>query len=135
MDLELPAGFETAKHAHQPAAHAIVGQDIVGEGFFIDLAGVQILHRASGSFSFSQGSCLQSLCDLFDMVSKILEQDLIGPKIAHHPLHLADGAQVSAKYQTVESRECAGDFVLVFGDKLMHGRSPPVLWLSLATYK
>src|SRR6516225_220396 len=98
MDLEFRAGFEAAEHAHQPAAHAILGQDLAGDGFFVDLAGVQILERASGSFGFSQGSFLQAFRDLLYMVAEVLEEDLVGPQIAHHPVWMTDGAQVSAKY-------------------------------------
>jgi len=68
MDIEAPAGFDGAEHAHQPAAHAIVGQDIAGDGLFVDVAGVQIYHRAPGSLGLGQGSFLESLTDLFDIV-------------------------------------------------------------------
>ena len=73
MDLKFRAGFQAAEHADQPAAHAILGQDLAGDGFFIDLAGVQILHGASGSFRFSQGRFLQALRDLLHMGAKVLE--------------------------------------------------------------
>jgi len=43
MDLELPTGFETAEHAHQADADAILSQDVAGDGLFVGLAGVQIL--------------------------------------------------------------------------------------------
>src|ERR1700730_12534170 len=98
MDLEFPAGFKAAEHTDQPAAHAILGQDIAGDGFFIHLTGVQILHWASGSFRFSQGSFLQAFSDLLHVLAKVLEQDLVSPEIAHHPVRMTDGAQMSAKY-------------------------------------
>src|SRR5262249_17098369 len=61
MDLELPTGFEAAQHAYQSAAHAILGQDVAGDGLFVELTGIEILYRASASLGFSQGSFLQAL--------------------------------------------------------------------------
>ena len=98
MDLKFRAGFKAAEHADQPAAHAILGQDIAGDGFFIHVAGVQIPHGASGSFRFSQGSFLQAFSDLLHMVAKVLKEDLVRPEIAHHAVWMTDGAQMSAKY-------------------------------------
>jgi len=37
MDLELPTGFETAQHAYQSVAHTILGQDVAGDGLFVEL--------------------------------------------------------------------------------------------------
>src|SRR6266851_7798577 len=98
MDLELPTGFKTAEHAHQAGAHTILGQDVAGDGLFVELTGIEIFHRASAGLGCSQGSFLDPLGDLLHMVAKVLEEDLVGPEIAHHPLRTADGAQVSAKY-------------------------------------
>src|SRR3984893_6549217 len=103
MDLELPTGFETAEHAHQAGADAILSQDVAGDGLFVELTGIEILHRASASLGCSQGSFLDTLGDLLHMVAKVLEEDLVRPEIAHHPLRTADGAQVSAKYEAVKS--------------------------------
>jgi hypothetical protein len=103
MDLKFRAGFKAAEYAHQPAAHPIPGQNTAGDGFFIDLAGVQILHGASRSFGFRQGSFLQVFSNRLHMVAKILEEDLVRPEIAHHSIRMTDGAQVSAKYQAVKS--------------------------------
>ena len=97
MDLKVRAGFKAAEHAEQPAAHAILGQDLAGDGFFIHVAGVQILHGACGSFRFSQGSFLQAFRDLLHMVAKVLKEDLVGPEVVHHALWMTDGAQMSAK--------------------------------------
>jgi hypothetical protein len=97
-DLELPTGFETAEHAHQAGADAILSQDVAGDGLFVELTGIEILHRASASLGCSQGSFLDPLGDLLHVVAKVLEEDLVGPEIAHHPLRSADGAQVSTKY-------------------------------------
>src|SRR5580704_18466132 len=98
MDLELPTGFDAAQHAYQSVADAILGQDVAGDGLFVELTGIEILHRASAIFGFSQGSFLQALSDLLHMLAKILEEDLVRPEIAHHPLRSGDGAQVSTKY-------------------------------------
>src|SRR6516162_4311622 len=103
MDLELPTGFQRAEHADQSAAHAILGQDVAGDGLFIDVAGMEILHRPSASSGFSQGSFLQAFCDLLHMVAKVLEVDLVPPEIVHHPLGSGYGAKVSAKYQAVKA--------------------------------
>jgi hypothetical protein len=35
MDLEFPTGFETAEDAHQAAAHAILSQDVAGDGLLV----------------------------------------------------------------------------------------------------
>ena len=79
MDLELPTGFETAEHAHQAGADAILSQDVAGECLFVELTGIEILHRASASLGRSQGSFLDPLGDLLHVVAKVLEEDLVGP--------------------------------------------------------
>ena len=58
MDSEGGAGLETTEHAYQSAAHLILGQNVAGDSFFIDLAGIEILHRASASRGFRQRSFL-----------------------------------------------------------------------------
>src|SRR6266853_1591251 len=64
MDLELPTGFDAAQHAYQSVAHTILGQDVAGDGLFVELTGIEILHRASASLGCSQGSFLDPLGDL-----------------------------------------------------------------------
>src|SRR5262250_431987 len=98
MDSETPTRFDATEHAYQSAAHAILGQDFVGDGLFVELAGIEIHHRASASLGFSQGSFLEALSDLLHMLAKVLEEDMVRPKIVHHPLRIADGTQVSAEY-------------------------------------
>jgi hypothetical protein len=71
MDLELPTGFQRAEHADQSAEHAILDQDVAGDGLFIDVAGMEILHWPSTSSGFSQGSFLQALGHPLDMVATI----------------------------------------------------------------
>src|ERR1700745_3258437 len=103
MDLELPTGFETAEHAHQAGGDAILSQDVAGDGLFVELTGIEILHRASASLGHSQGSFLDPLGDLLRVVAKVLGEDLLRPDIANHPLRSVDGAQVSTKYYAVKS--------------------------------
>src|SRR5580692_778836 len=103
MDVELPTGFDAAQHAYQSVAHTILGQDVAGDGLFVEVTGIEILHRAWASLGCSQGSFLDPLGDLLHMVAKVLEVDLVRPEIAHHALWVADGAQMSAKYQAVKS--------------------------------
>ena len=79
MNLKLPTGFEAAQHAYQSAAHAILGQDVAGDGLFVELTGIEILYRASASLGFSQGSFLQSLSDLLHMPAKVFEEDMVRP--------------------------------------------------------
>src|ERR1700751_3054072 len=98
MNLEFPTGFEAAEHAHQAGADAILSQDVAGDGLFVELTGIEILHRASASLGCSQGSLFDPLGDLLHVVAKVLEEDLVSPEIAQHPLRSADGAQVSTKY-------------------------------------
>jgi len=98
MDSEGQTGFETAEHTYQSAAHLILGQDVAGDSLFVELTGIEILHRSSASLGFRQGSFLQALGHHLDMVAKVLEVDLVRPEIAHHALWVADGAQMSAKY-------------------------------------
>ena len=95
MNLELPTGFEAAQHAHQSAAHAILGQDVAGDSLLVELAGIEILHWASASLGFSQGSFLQSLSDLLHMLAKVLQVDVVPPEIVHHPLRSATSAAVN----------------------------------------
>ena len=61
MDLKLGTGFETTEHAHQSAAHLILGQDVAGDSLFVDLTGIEILHRSSASLGFGQGSFFRFL--------------------------------------------------------------------------
>src|SRR5215471_17585333 len=75
-----------------------LGQDVAGDSLLVELAGIEILHRASASLSFSQGSFLQALSDLLHMLAKILQVDVVRPEIVHHPLRSTDGTQVSAEY-------------------------------------
>jgi hypothetical protein len=68
-----------------------LGQDVAGDSLFVELAGIEILHRASASLGFSQGSFLQALSDRLHMLAKVLEEDMVRAKIVHHPLRIADG--------------------------------------------
>src|SRR6202166_933214 len=95
MDLELPTGFETAEHADQAGADAILSQDVAGDRLFVELTGIEIFHRASAGLGCSQGSFLDPLGDLLHMVAKVLEEDLVGPEIAHHPLRSSYGARMA----------------------------------------
>ena len=45
MDLELPTGFETAEHAYQAGADAILSQDVAGNGLFVELTGIEMCIR------------------------------------------------------------------------------------------
>ena len=92
---KLPTGFDAAQPAYQSVAHIILGQDVAGDGLFVELTGIEILHRASASLGCSQGSFLDPLGDLLHMVAKVFEEDLVRPETAHHPLRIADGAKVS----------------------------------------
>src|SRR5215469_6822230 len=103
MDLELPAGFEAAQHAYQSAAHAILSQDVAGDSLLVELAGIEILHRALASLGFSQGSFLQALSDLLYMLAEVLEEDMVRPKIAHHPLRIANGTLSIPRTPTVKT--------------------------------
>src|SRR6266576_6333738 len=98
MDLELPSGFDAAQSEYQSVAHTIFGEDVAGDGLFVELTGIEIFHRASAGLGCSQGRFLDPLGDLLHVVAKVFEEDLVRPEIAHHPLRTADGAQVSAKY-------------------------------------
>src|SRR5215469_7661212 len=56
MDLELPTGFEATQHTYQSAAHAILGQDVAGDGLFVELTRIEILYRPSPSLGTGQRS-------------------------------------------------------------------------------
>src|ERR1700682_3125790 len=139
MDLKFRAGFKAAEHADQPAAHAILGKDIAGDGFFVHVAGVQIAHGSSESFRFSQGSFLQAFSDLLHMVAKVLKEDLVRPEIAHHAVWITDGAPMerrcprNTKRSNPESVPAILSWCLAINSCM--GRSPPYRSLSLATYK
>ena len=112
MDLELPTGFDAAQHAYQSVAHTILGQDVAGDGLFVELTGIEILHRASASLGCSQGSFLDPLGDLLHMVAKVLEEDLVRPEIAQSPADCrwsAGGREIlSGQILKVCRRSCPG---------------------------
>ncbi len=130
VDLEAPARLYATQHTHQPVVNPFLGRDAAGDLFLAHLAGGQVLHGPPHSFRLRQRRLLQPAAHPLHVRTEVLQQNLIRPQVALHPLVVGDGTECAAKDQPVKTRQRAGELVLVFRDKLVHGVSvsPPDGW-------
>ena len=77
---------QTRLHAREGADRAFCDVVPLCDGprdfFFVVLAGLQVLNRPSGFLYAAQCGCFNALTNLVGMRAEILEQNLIGPKVA-----------------------------------------------------
>src|ERR1019366_4700149 len=123
MDVVTPARLDGGQHADQTLADTLLGDDLLGNLFLAVLRRVEKPVRPVQLLCQAQRSILQPLTCLFNMRTKVLQQNAVGSKVVPHAIHVAQRPQRPSKNQPVEPRQHPRDLVPMLRDKLVHGAS------------
>ena len=82
MNVKTQTRFHAREGADRAFCDVLPLCDCPRDFFFVVLAGWQILNRPSGFLYAAQCGCFDTLTNLIGMRAEILEQNMIGPKVA-----------------------------------------------------
>src|SRR6267142_640890 len=123
VNFKAHARLDTAQHAHQPFTDTVLSDNFPRCLFLAHSAGGQILNRPLLLHGYFQRCVLDLLADLPNVPTKILQQNLFLPQVAHHSRNMTDLPQTAPQHQPVQSAQHSLDPCREFFDKLIHGVS------------
>ena len=124
--------FDHRENTDQPFAEPIAFRDGARLGFFGMTAGGgggggQVQIRTLGFSRHLLRVGFQPRAGGFGIGGEVFEQDVLGIQEAGESALGVEARQVAFEDQTIKRRECAGDHVVMYTQKSLHGLSPGIM--------